>query len=156
MNLRALALFSAVVGIFLLITGSFATYGLILASDVEPYTAASPYDAMIAENIARIQEIKPFLYLSAAQGLGLGSAAFFAAVALWTRRLWAVGFLVACSILLVVTAVVLVAATLTWSIQALYIAWCALLWWEAWRTRSRHPAPRPDQQLRPRDLEPPA
>lgn len=84
------------------------------------------------EDLAWAKSHLPALLLFATEGILFGAIAVVAAFGLIRAQLWARTLLLATSVLLAVTAVVAIAvAPRQWDTQAVFILFCALLWWEA-------------------------
>jgi predicted MFS family arabinose efflux permease len=74
------------------------------------------------------------MYVVAAEGLLFGVIAIVGAIAVLAEKRWARRLLLVASILLTLTAVVvIVMAPQKWDTQGIFIAWCLLLWWTSWK-----------------------
>jgi hypothetical protein len=136
MNQRWLAMFSGIVGLFLL------GHGYMVASVIPPashlvFDPINPFGT--EENIAQIKGMLPYMYLAAVQGIVLGAfglAVAAAFVAGWKRALPA---LLLGSALLAVSAIAaMIVAPGSWDIQLLWVLFSGALWWKYGRAKSRN------------------
>jgi len=139
MNDRWLAIFSAIVGIFLVVVGGVAAWGIEAAGSVT-IDPLSPFGTK--EHVEWAKSAIPIFWLIAVEGLGLGSVAFVSAAGLLRHRSWALRTLVAGSVALAfLSLAIIIFAPRTWDIQIFFLAFSGLLWWQLWhRKRSNAPA----------------
>jgi hypothetical protein len=136
MNRRWLAIFVALVGLLLLANGAMVAYAIpprsaLVVDQFNPYGTE--------EHIARLKSILPYMYLVAAQGIGLGISALLLAAAFvvgWEKALTTL--LLGSGLLAVsaITAIIMVPGS--WDIQLIWVLLCGALWWETMRARSRN------------------
>ena len=95
MNERWMAIFSAIVGVFLVIVGGVGVLGIDAANSAirDPL---SPYGTR--EHVEWAKSTLPAFWLIAVEGLGLGVVAFVAAVGLLRHRKWGLRTLIAGSV----------------------------------------------------------
>jgi hypothetical protein len=136
MNERWLAIFTAVVGVFLFIVGGVGVLG-IDASRTVTLDPLSPFGTV--EYVEWVRGTLPFFYLVAAEGIGLGAVAFISAVGLLSGRKWAPRMLVWGSVVLAIMSVtIIIIAPGSWDIQAAFLAFSGVLWWQLWLWRRRN------------------
>ena len=129
---RWLAGFAGVVALFLLIEGAWTAW---IAEGVRHVEAGS-YPFATADDVAWARSHLLGMYLVVAEGLLFGTIAAICAVALFVGRPWARRLLLMASVLLALTAMVVIAvAPQQWDTQGVFIVFCVLLWLEArkWR-----------------------
>lgn len=133
MKNRGLAAFTTIVAIFLLIEGGWATWTIDAVEKLEP----GPGTAFATvEAVAWAKGHLPAMYVMAIQGLLFGVIAVIGAIGLLAGRVWARRMLLVASVLLVLTASVVVGmAPRKWDTQVIFVLFCALLWWQAWKWR---------------------
>ena len=140
MSTRWMAVFTAIMGIYLYVAGGIAIWGIDATSSIT-IDAAGPFSS--EESVARAKGQLPLLYLWAIEGIGAGTLAFIAAGALFTRRAWAFRALAWATIFLAVMALAILAyapAAGSWGLQVVFLAFSATIWWELWRMRKEKAA----------------
>ncbi len=139
MNERWLAIFSAIVGVFLVIVGSVAAWGIVAAGSVT-LDPLSPFGTK--EHVEWAKSATRIFWLITVEGLGLGAVAFVSAVGLLRHRRWALPTLVTGSVVLALLSVaIIIVAPDSWDIQIFFLALSGLLWWQLWhQRRSNAPA----------------
>src|SRR5262245_49172553 len=121
-----LAIATAFVGAFLLILGVAAAWAFreidsIVAPDIGPYSSGA--------DVAKLRSLGPHLYLTASEGLIFGTIAVISSIGLALRQQWAARVLLPSSVLLALSACILLAMDPgAWDSQGVLIAYCVLYW----------------------------
>jgi hypothetical protein len=133
MRNRWLAAFTTIVAIFLLIEGGWTAWTIDAVNKLEavPGTAFAT-----AEAVAWAKSYLPAMYVVAIQGLLFGAIAVIGAIGLLAGRVWAHRMLLVASVLLALTAAVVVGMPPhKWDTQVIFVSFCVLLWWQSWKWR---------------------
>ena len=130
-NRRWLAVFTGILAVSLLIEGVWTTWAIEAVRPLEP----APNTAFAnAQDVAWAQSYLPAMYVVAAEGFLFGAIAIVGTVAVLANKRWANSLLYVSSVLLMITAMVAIfMAPHKWDTQSIFIAWCLLIWWTAWK-----------------------
>lgn len=130
---RWLAASTGVVAIFLLIEGGWTAWTIDAVHHLE-VIPGTPFST--AEEVAWAKSHLRAMYVVAIEGFLFGVIAVVGAVGLLTGKLWARRMLLVASVLLTLTAAVVIAmAPQKWDMQGLFVLFCVLLWWESMKWR---------------------
>lgn len=133
MKNRGLAAFTIIVAIFLLIEGGWTIWTIGAVEKLEPVPGTA---FATAEAVTWAKDHLPAMYVTAIQGLLFGVIALMGAFGLLAGRLWPYRMLLVASVLLVLTAAVVIGMEpRKWDTQVIFVLFCALFWWQSWKWR---------------------